>query len=134
MTKLKDNSDGYVLLISVLILGAVGLAAVLSLILIGVSSSRSALATQQSAQAKLLADTCIESGLEQIRESNTYTGGSTLTFGINNCVYSVANLGGNIRQINATGTVDQVIRSVKVTTSALSPKIIISSWQEVGDF
>jgi Tfp pilus assembly protein PilX len=134
MIKLKENSSGYVLLISVLILGAVGLASVLSLILIGVSSSRSALVTQQSAQARFLADTCIESGLEQIRESNSYTGGNTLSFGANSCIYDVANLGGNIRQINATGTVDQIVRKVKVTTSALSPKIIISSWQEVGDF
>lgn len=134
MIKLKENSDGYVLLISVLILGAVGLAAVLSLILMGVSSSRSALAIQQSAQAKFLADTCIESGLEQIRESNSYTGGNTLGFGANSCVYEVFNLGGNIRQVNATGIVDQAVRKVKVITSSLSPKIVISSWQEVGDF
>ena len=122
---------GYITLLSVLVVGAVGLAVTTSLILLGLGSSRSSLNYQQLHQAKNLASSCAEEGLQKIRESSSFTGSGNLSIGQGSCTYNVTNTGGNGRTVDATGTVGTVVRKTSVSISAISPSIIISSWQEI---
>lgn len=125
---------GYITLISVLIIGAVGLAIATSLILLGLGSSRTGFALEQSDQAKGLAMACAEEALQQIRDSTPFVGAGTVTLGQGTCTYTVTNTGGQTRLIIASGTVGSVVRKVRITISQINPTIIISSWQEVADF
>ena len=125
---------GYITLISVLVVGAIGLAASLSLILLGTDSSRTSFAGEQSSQAKALADACAEEALREISESSSYTGNDSISLGQGTCAYDVTSQGGGNRTIEASGTVGSVVRKVEVLIDAVSPQINISSWQEVADF
>ena len=126
-----NKNNGYITLLSVLVVGAVGVAVTTSLILLGVSSSRTSFSYQQMYQAKNLANSCAEEGLEQIREVSSYAGSGNLTLGQGSCTYVVTNLGGDSRLIEATGTVGTVVRKTQVDISAINPLIVVSSWQEI---
>ncbi len=125
---------GYITLISVLLVGAVGLSIASSVLVLGVGTARTGFALQQSNEAKALANACAEEGLQRIRESAVFEGTDSLTFGSGTCTFTVTNLGSQNRSITATGTVGTVVRKVAVTISAINPRIVVSTWQEVADF
>lgn len=125
---------GYITLLMVIIVGAIGVTTGVSLLLLGVGSSQMSLTIDKSNQAKALANACAESALNQIRSSPAFSGSASLTFGQGNCSYTVTNLGGENRLINASGTVDEVVRKIKINLNKITPKINLTSWQEVSDF
>lgn len=125
---------GYITLISVLVVGAVGVTIALSLILLGLGSSRTSFAVEQSNQAKALANACAEEALQQIRDSTPYTGSGNLSLGQGTCSYTVTSQGGQNRTIVSTGTVGTIVRKVKIIITKINPNITVSTWQEVADF
>ncbi len=132
--KWYNNNGGYITLISVLVVGAVGVAITLSLILLGVGSSRTSFAVEQSNQAKALANACAEEALQQIRDSTPFTGTGNLTLGQGTCTYTVTSQGGANRTITASGTVSTIMRKVKIIINKINPTIQVVSWQEVDNF
>lgn len=127
-------SRGYITLISVLIIGAVGLAIATSLVVLGVGGARSGFALQQSSAARAVANACAEEGLQQIRDAVSYTGTATIVLGSGSCTYTVTDEGGQNRRVTAEGTVGTVVRRVAVSITAINPRIVVSTWQEVADF
>lgn len=128
------TEKGYVTLISVLVGGAIVLSVTIWLLLLGIGSSRTSFARQQSNEAKAMVNACIEEGLQRIRESFSYSGTDSLTLAQGSCTYTVTNQGGQNRTIQATGTAGTIVRKVSVTTTNINPFIILSSWQERSDF
>lgn len=127
------NQDGFITLISVLVVGAVGVAITLSLILLGLGSSRTSFAVEQSNQAKALTNACTEEALQQIRDSAPFIGSGNLTLGQGTCAYTVTSQGGQNRTIIASGTVGTIVRKVKIIIDKINPAIQVVSWQEVAD-
>lgn len=119
---------------SVLIIGAVGTSIVISLILLGIGSSKTTIVIEQSYEAKALADLCTEEALEQIRLATAFTGTASIDIGTGNCEYTIANTGGENRTIQSTGTKGTVIRKVEVSINQINPTIEIVSYKEVVDF
>ena len=130
---LTRKESGYIALISVLVIGAIGLSVTIGILLIGMGVSRSSFVYRQSMQALGLADACAEEALQQIRSNTAFTGTSSLTLGSGTCSYTVASTGGSTNSITAFGTVGTVIRRVAISTSANTPRILISSWQETSN-
>lgn len=128
------RSNGFITLISVLVVGAVGIAITLSLILLGLGLSRTSFVIEQSSQTKALANACAEEAMQQIRDSAPFTGSGSLALGQGICAYTVTSQGAESRTITASGMVGTVIGKVKVIIDKISPVINIVSWQEVGDF
>ncbi|MBT4277763.1 hypothetical protein HOD96_03415 [Candidatus Falkowbacteria bacterium] len=122
------------MLLSILIISAIGSAIAVSLLLLGLSSSQNSFSLQQSYQAKSLADTCAEEGLEQIRNLSSFTGAGNLTLSNGTCSYTVANLGGENRTVSAIGYVGDLTKRIKVVIDQINPQINIISWQEVAGF
>ncbi len=129
--KLQINS-GYVTLISMLVISAVGLSVAVSLVLLSAGSSRSSLALEQGNQAKALANACAEEALQQIWNSDIYVGTGNLTLGQGTCAYTVSNASVP-KTITASGTVGVVVKKVSITVDSLHPYVHLSSWQEVAD-
>ncbi len=125
---------GYIALITVLLIAAVGTAIVTSLILLGLGSSRTRFSLEQSNQAKALANACSEEALQQIRDSTPFTGTGSLTLGQGSCSYTVTSGGSQNRTITSTGTVGTIIRKVKITIDKINPSINVTFWQEMADF
>lgn len=119
---------------SVLIVGAVGSAAAISLLLLGLGGSQSGFSLEQSNQAKGLANACQEEALKQIRGTVNYEGSGSLNLGQGSCSYTVTKGAGQNRTVTAQGTVGSEVRKVKVEVGQITPKITLTSWQEVADF
>lgn len=130
---LRSPQPGYITLMAVILLGAIGSATVVSVLLLGLNSSRSSFALEQSAQARSYANSCGESALEKIAENSSYTGSNTLTFPNGSCSYLVQTSGGSIRTVSASSTVGNAVRKISLVTGTLSPSITLTSWQEVSD-
>lgn len=128
------ESNGFVTLISVLILSAIGVAITTSLILLGLSSSRTGFALEESNQAKVLANACAEEALAKIQESTPFSGSGSLSLGRGSCSYTVTKLTGQNRTVTSSGTVGTIIRKISISIDKITPDINITSWQEVADF
>ncbi len=131
---LRNKQKGYIALVTVLVIGAVGVAVAVSVILFGLGSSRTSFAVEQSNQTKALANACAEEALQQIRDSTPFTGSGNLSLGQGTCIYTVTNNGGQNRTITASGVIGTITRKVKVIISNISPTIQVMSWQEVADY
>lgn len=130
---MPDRSPrGFVTLISVLILGAVGAAIVVSLLQLGLASSRTSFAAEQSLQARGLADACGEEALDTIRGNASFTGTTNVTLSSGTCSYTVTNTGGTTRNVATVGTVGTVVRRVAIIVTTVSP-VTLTSWQEVAN-
>lgn len=123
--------EGYIALIAVLIIGAASTAIALTLLIGGTDNQKAALVLQQSVQARALAMACAEDVLETLHETPAYTGTNSITLGQGNCTYTVTSGGGNARVIDTTGTVNGVVRKIKIYATITSSSISITSWQEV---
>lgn len=134
--KKRYNSlrGGYITLISVLIVGAVGLSIATSLLLLGLNSSRTSFVNEQSAKARSLSNACVEKALQEIRNSVSYSGGDNFLYSTGSCSYFVTNTGGENREIIASGFVGTISRKTKIEINKINPQIEITTWVEVSDF
>lgn len=131
---LPRSAKGFATLVAVLLVGVLGLAIAVSLLLLGTSSSRTSFVMEQSYQAKALTDGCAEEALQQIRDSLPFTGSGSLTLGQGSCSYTVTSQGSQNRTITASGTVATMTRRVRIMIDQINPAINITSWREVADF
>lgn len=127
------DQKGYITLLSTLFLVAIGGIVAGSLILLGLGSSRTSLALDQSNQAKALANACAEEALQKVRESTPFSGSATISLGNGSCSYTVTKLTGQNRTVTSSGTVGTIIRKISISIDKISPSINITSWQEVAD-
>ena len=130
----RPKMKGYITLVSVLIATAVALAVGVSLILWGTGFTKTSLALKQSHQAKALADACAEEALQQIQDSNSFTGTVMVTLGQGNCTYTVVNLGAGNRTVTASGTVGTTVRKIQISIDQVNPTVNVTSWQEGVSF
>lgn len=134
-TKYKGGPRrGYIALLSVIVVGVIGTAIMLSVMLLGVSISKTDFAVQQSGSAKVLASSCGEEALQKILETSTTSSAGNLSMGYGTCSYTITSQNGQNITVNAIGVTGTVTSKVKIVVSTTSPSIILSSWQEVGDF
>lgn len=122
-------ANGYILLISVVILGAIATAIATALLFLGAGDSKNAISHQLSEQAKAGVNACAEEALEQIRENTNFSGTNSISINSGICAYSVTNTGGQNRTITASSTVGTVTRRATISVTAINPKII-ATWQE----
>ena len=69
-----ERAAGYITVISVLVIGAVGTALAVSLLLLGLGASRTSFTIQVSQRAQALANACAEEALQAIRNSTSFWG------------------------------------------------------------
>jgi hypothetical protein len=133
-TKVNGVRRGYIALLSVIVVGAMGAAIMVSVMLSGVATSRTDFAVQQSGSAKVLASSCGEEALQKILETGTTSSSATIAIGSSTCSYVITSTGGQNITINATGIIGTLVSKVKIVVATTTPAILLSSWQEVGDF
>ncbi len=127
----KQNSDGFIALITILII----LGAVL-LISLGISQRsfgeiQMSLQKSQSSQAFYLANLCAEDALMKLKEDSNYLGNETITIGEESC--QILPIEGQWT-VKVSANFQNQIRKIKIVISQVNPKMIIGSWQEVPDF
>ncbi|MBP6948566.1 MAG: hypothetical protein KBC41_00045 [Candidatus Pacebacteria bacterium] len=125
---------GYIALISVIVIGAIGVAIMLSIMLSGISTTKTDFAVQQSGSAKVLASSCGEEALQKILETGTTSSSVTIAIGEGTCSYTITSQSGQNITIQATALIGTITSKVKIVIATTTPAILLSSWQEVGDF
>ena len=130
----RNLRRGYIALLSVLMIGAIGITIMLSVLLSGVSASKTDIALQQAGSAKVAASSCGEEALQKILETGTTSSSGNLTIASGTCTYVITSQNGQNITVNATGQIGTVLSKVKIIISTTTPSIILSSWREVGDF
>lgn len=131
----RKKERGVITLMSVLIVGALGLTLTVSLLSLGVDSTRTIISQEQSFFAQNYADACGEYALNKLRLSTGYAGGDTLTFSQGSCsVDSVLGSGDTNRTVHVRGSTPSVTRRVKIQIAHITPSLSLTSWEEVGQF
>lgn len=125
---------GYVALLSVIFISAIGVIIMTSVIASGVNASRTDFSTQQLGIARSMASSCAEEALQRILESGISSGADNLTLAPGSCSYIISSTGGQNITIKSTGVLDTITARVLVVIATTTPSIILSSWQEVSDF
>lgn len=129
------KTNGYIALVSVLVVGSIALASAVSLLMLGIDASRTALTNTQAAQARSLTNTCAEVALDKLRQDTAYQGDETVALAGGFCTIAPFSFPDPTRPlIHLTATVNGSVRKLSIQVAALTPQIQIESWEEVADF
>ncbi len=134
LQRLTRSPRGYVALFSVIVLGAIGTAIMVSVIASGVSSSQTDFSLQQSGMARMMASSCAEEALQVVLETGTTSKTANLSIASGTCSYIISPQAGQSLEIRATGGIGTVISKIKILVATTTPALILSSWEEVADF
>ena len=127
--------QGYIALISVIIISALIVLIASSANLISISESSMGLNERQSWEAFYLANACGEEALMKLKESLKYKGDETLNFENGTCtILSGTGAGNQNRMINISDSDYNIFRKIKIVINRVNPEIDIKSWMEVTDF
>lgn len=132
---IKTTQSGYILLITILVIGAIASAILSSLMILGISANQVSFAVLQANQSLANAQACAEYGLMKLRQSPSYAGNEFITIGDDQCeILSVGGIGNNNRVVCAEGKVGDSVRRLEVVINQVLPQTKIYSWQEVAVF
>lgn len=129
-----NNQKGYVALITVLIVGAVGLSIAVSMLLLSIGSSKTSYSVELSAQSRTIADSCASESLERIRKNPDFIGTKNLNTDYGNCSYLVIDNGGGNRTIQIVSVANNVVKKILIILDAVEPQPNMVSYQEIADF
>jgi hypothetical protein len=133
--KKSRSHPGYIFLVSVLIIGAIGATTVVSLLLLGWAAQQNGYLVQQSQQAFEYGQTCVERSLRALRLDPSYGGNETVTFAQGSCViHSVGGAGNGEHTLCVEGKSGKSSRRFELSILQLFPRVKIGSWQEVAAF
>jgi len=130
--------NGYIALITVLIIGAVGVTVALFLVFSSLGASQTSFSAIQSSQAKSAADSCSELALTAIQANTNLTtpaNGSATIDATNKvqCSYTISGTSPNYT-IVSTGTVSptstNVVRRDTISLNQVLPQLNVTSWLE----
>ena len=130
----QEARKGYIALLSVILISAIGLSIMLSVIATGVDAVETDFSLQQSGGARSLASSCVEEALQKILETSSTSSNGNLSIASGTCTYVITATSGQIITIKATGVLSTVTSKIKVVLASTTPSITLSSWEEVADF
>jgi hypothetical protein len=135
MILFRHRRQGYVFLVSVLIIGAIATAMMASLTLLGLSSEQNGFAYLSSVRAEEYARNCAERAFRSLQSDLTYDGGEQITFTYGSCVIRHTGGSGNgDRTLCIEALSGRVTRRMEIALLRVYPRITVSSWSIVTDF
>lgn len=135
--KLPSVKRGYLLLISILIIGAIASVITVSLILLGNSSERTSFSVDESVRARNASEACAEYALLALQNDPAYTGNATITTftkTLSCSILAIQGTGNWNRTICTQSQVGSAISRLEIVVETLLPQTHIASWQEVPTF
>lgn len=128
----KDNKNGYIALISVIIIGFIILSLLISLTFISVSQQKSMIIQNQALRSYYLADACAHYAVVKLQENINYSGNESVAINSDSCaVDRVTGSGNSNRTIYASADISGHRKEIIVVISSIKPKTIIKYWGEI---
>lgn len=133
--KASDGKEGFIALISILIIGAVVLIISLGLLSRSYDETTMGFGEQESYRALSLANLCAELALIKLQSILNYAGGESIIEGGDSCdILAIEGMGNLDRTVKAQSTISKYSKKVKIEVSQISPVLKITSWEEISDF
>lgn len=129
------NQQGYIALITVLIISAISLLIAINANLFGISESDMGFIKNQASESYYLANACAEYALIELKDNQDYSGEETLAIGAGTCsILKIRGQGNRNRIVQVTGSVYNLTRKIEINIAKIDPEMEIQSWKEVSDF
>lgn len=130
-----NNNRGYIALMTVILMGAIASAIIVALLTLSTLYSKNTITRMKAQTSISYADSCAEEALRIIR-TKIYNGVGTMDVNgdaIDDCTYSTTGTQPILTIIaeNIPSPIDGPKRKLQVVTSALLPKIILTTWTEI---
>ena len=135
----KENNlikkNGYVALISVIIINAVLLMIVITSAYIGITQGLNSLLYNNHLKSEGLASACGEQALMNLKDDPDYAGNETINLGSDQCqILPIVNLGGQARIIQVSSSIGGATKKNRISVGKINPTINVTSWQVVVEF
>jgi len=139
--------NGYVMLLTVLVVGTISSAAAITTLLLGLGIERNAFSIQQSTQAYFNAWTCAENAISSIQNDLDYSGNVERSFlygyvdssgdtvyDTTTCkIFPIGGEGNEDRTICTEGEFgNYTVRRLEIVLDRVLPSTIVDSWEEVS--
>ena len=124
--KTYKPKNGFIALVSVLIISAIAIIIGVSISLLGMSELQMGFSENQSFKAFNYADACTEEALERLRINWANYSGS-LSFDEGSCTINTVVSGGSAT-INLVGTVDNFTRKIQISVDS---SLNVTAWEEL---
>ncbi len=124
-----ESKQGYIALISIIIITAVILIISISINLSGVSEIQMSVSENQSLESFAVAEAGISEAMIRLKRDSGYSGGS-LNIGNGSCTIEVTSNASN-RTITSTGIVNDLTRKIESIVELNGNNLTIISWKEI---
>ena len=128
---LSGRPDGQLALLSLLIIGAITLAAALSASFISRTEIGKGFRQSQIVTAQGAAESCLEEALYRLKSDSNYEGGQ-VTIGEGTCVITIINDSATVKSITVIGSLDKIRRKIEAKAQ-ISPFKVLSRTEAVTD-
>ena len=123
-------TQGYISLLSILIISSVTLIMLVGVFEISVGASKSLIVKNRGFQNYHLVNACGEVALQNIRQDETYQGSNSVFVSPEEkCTFTVTNTGGEGRVIIIETNSYNVFGNGRIVVDSLYPQITISTWE-----
>lgn len=127
--KAQGKNAGYVAVVVVLMIAAVGILLAATVSLVGVGELQASLSLAKGEDALSLVENCAEDGLSRARLNSNYASGN-ITMPEGTCSITISKNGG-IWTMTASSTATSYQRAVRVIFNRTFNALTITSWQEL---
>jgi len=123
------KNNGFIALMMVLIINAIGLAVAISLLSQSNLFLKNTYSFEQMEKAKAIANACSEEALLAIKNDPSISGAYNLNFLEGYCSYDISNSGG-IATIESLAVVNDYTRKINIAVQSIDSKLEILFWKE----
>ncbi len=127
----KQVKNGFIALLSLLILFLISLSIGIGLSLRSISRSKTIISIFHSSKAFYLANLCAEQALMNLKENVNYSGNETISIEEGSC--QILPIEGKWT-IKVIGNFKNNKKKIKIIVNKVNPEIEIQLWQEISDF
>ncbi|MBN1325774.1 hypothetical protein JW977_02220 [Candidatus Falkowbacteria bacterium] len=128
----NKNKNGYIALISVIIISAVVLILALGLAFISISEKQTIISHNKSLRNYYLANACANYAILQLQKNSEYAGNETISLDAYSCqIESVFGKGNTNRSFITSSQIDDQKKVLKIELDQIKPVTIIKSWGEL---
>ncbi|HDQ22546.1 MAG TPA: hypothetical protein ENN28_01075 [Candidatus Uhrbacteria bacterium] len=131
MDNIKKQKNGYIALISLIIISAVVLLLVLAITFSSLTQKLSMVESNHAIRSYYLANACGHYALLKLQADESYGGNESLVIDGQSCqVEDIWGSGNENRTVFASSELGLARKNIRIEISQLRPKTIIQSWEE----
>jgi len=128
----KHKKNGYIALISLIIIGAIVLSLALAITFIILNQTRNTIDQNQALKSYYLANACAHYALIKLQDNTNYAGNETInTDNYSFYIEQILGSGNFNRIIKTSSNINGHLAKIEVIVGQIKPKTIINSWQEI---